>query len=152
MGTGPSPLYENAHIPNNTEQPKRSADVESRFEYYAIRAQSHIEQNASKLPEKYVLHKDGYFCDRGTGKGPHIRQHFSENPFSSAQEFYDTLSRGGIDTSIVSGEKGMSTRLSDGTYIVLRRTTKTTDTPAVNLGHVASSYIRDQKVHFIKEH
>ena len=74
-----------------------------------------ISDNIGSLKSNYKYSK-GYFGDKGQGRD-FTRNISSNNPVKTAKEFYDTASKGGIETTY---GKGKYTKLSDGTIMSYR--------------------------------
>ncbi|MGN1394569.1 MAG: hypothetical protein ACI4V7_11175 [Succinivibrionaceae bacterium] len=106
--------------------------------------------NLAKITNKYRL-VNGFFGEKGRKFG--VRVIYACNPIEESKKFYEKLAYGGIENNIP-GNKGVSTRLSDGTIIVYRVITSTKDSPAVSINIKYSNKkdkVNNQKIHFVKE-
>ena len=61
-----------------------------------------ISDNIGSLKSNYKYSK-GYFGDKGQGRD-FTRNISSSNPVKTAKEFYDTASKGGIETTYAKGK------------------------------------------------
>lgn len=110
-----------------------------------------IRQNLEIAKENYS-YKNGYFGTKGQGRD-FTRNIKTSDPVREAKTFYDTLTYGGIESSMPNG-KGKTTRLADGSIISYREVSHSADgSPAVELNIKRSkdaAGIRYQKIHFIR--
>ena len=107
-----------------------------------------ISDNIGILKLNYKYSK-GYFGDKGQGRD-FTRNISSSNPVKTAKEFYDTASKGGIETTY---SKGKYTKLSDGTIISYRETSSSDGTSVVEINIRQSSNsagVKFQKIHFVE--
>ncbi len=116
--------------------------------YHSISDNIHI----TSVKFKY---NDGLFGDKGKAKikSGYYRQILSNDPISTAKEFYSLIAKGGIENKLPNN-KGLFTKLKDGTIIVFREITSTPNSPAVEInikGSNTTSGIKGQKIHFEKK-
>lgn len=107
-----------------------------------------ISDNIDSLKSSYKYSK-GYFGDRGQGR-EFTRNISSDDPIKTAKEFYDTASKGGIETTY---GKGKYTKLSDGTIMSYRKISTSDGTSVVEINIRQSSNsagVKFQKIHFVK--
>lgn len=76
------------------------------------------------------------------------RQHVCEDPLQEAKELFKILAEGGEKMPYLG--KGTLIKLPDKTTVLIRKATKTPNSPAVNIGDSASSLIKNQKIHFVR--
>ena len=99
---------------------------------------------------KYYRYENGYFGYKAKrGIVCHI---YSNNIESTAKDFYDKITYGGIETNLPNG-KGKKTDMSDGTIITWRNTSSSDGTPAVDINikySKNSGGVKHQKIHFVK--
>ncbi len=79
-------------------------------------------ENIPSLMEKYSL-TNGYFGTSGPSSDFSVRNISSDNPDSTALDFYDTATHGGIEQKLYykdGTDKGRITKLVDGTIIAWR--------------------------------
>ena len=108
-----------------------------------------ILENLSNLKSEYT-YNNGYFFEKGLGR-EHTRDNYSENPLETAQEFYDKLTYGGIESEFTNG-KGLKTRMADGTIVSFRETSTSDGSPVVEINiQKSSNYgdLKQQKIHFV---
>lgn len=108
-----------------------------------------ISDNIAALKTSYS-YSNGYFGIKGQGRS-HTRNIISSNPISTAMDFYEKAAYGGIEKTY---NKGVYTKLSDGTILSYRKISTSDGTPAVeiNIKHSNnSSGLKQQKIHFIME-
>lgn len=106
--------------------------------------------NIKEITKDYPLNACGYFGEKGKSSNCQIRQIYCEDPIKEAQYFYDIIAFGGIETNIPNN-KGVRTKLKDGTVITYREVTSTKDSPAVEININKSNNhgnIKYQKIHF----
>ena len=99
---------------------------------------------------KYYKYENGYFGDKA--KKESIRHIYSNNIQSTAKDFYDKITYGGIEADIPNGN-GMVTKLSDGTIVTWRNISSSDGSPAVDINikySKNSDGVKQQKIHFVK--
>lgn len=95
-------------------------------------------------------YKNGYFGNKGKSSVNDIREIYSDDQFKEAKSFYDKITYGGIETPLAN-DKGLITKLKDGTIITYREITSTINSPAVEINIRTSKDacgIKNQKIHF----
>ena len=105
--------------------------------------------NLGLLTSEFPLRND-FFGSKGQGKG--IRHIDSDDPITTARDFYMRATRGGIEKPLPNG-RGVMTKLSDGTVITMRLISSSDGTPAVDINiskSVDSANVKQQKIHFIR--
>ena len=154
MGSGVGGIYENTYGNEKLEgheAPSRgkpyAREADNRLSSNQNANSSTLEKNAASVKEKYRLHDDGYFAERGS-KG-HNRVFETSNPVGESREFYKGLSRGGVESEIPGG-KGVRTKLDDGAWVNYRVATKTPESPAVQISGSPTELVKNQKVHFLE--
>lgn len=153
MGSGASGIYEGAfEYRRNVEGQRASAMGGASPKEGVVQANdvrvanpSGLERNAAAVKDKFRLHEDGYFADRGSKE--HNRVFNTNNPVGDSRELYTKLSEGGVESEIPGG-KGVRSKLDDGAWINYRVSTKTPDSPAVQISNSPTELVKDQKVHF----
>ncbi|MBQ9041700.1 MAG: hypothetical protein IJ111_02665 [Eggerthellaceae bacterium] len=153
MGSGASGIYEGAsEYRRGAEEQRASAmdglDVKKSVEHTdGVHATepSGLARNSVAVKEKFHLHEDGYFADRGS-KG-HNRVFSTEDPVGDSRELYSKLSEGGVESEIPGG-KGVRAKLDDGAWVNYRVSTKTPESPAVQISDSPTELVKNQKVHF----
>ena len=108
-----------------------------------------ILENLPALKSEYK-YNNGYFFEKGQGR-EHTRNNFSINPLKTAKGFYDKLTYGGIETKF-KNEKGLKTRMADGTIASFRETSISDGSPVVEINVQKSNNhdgLKQQKIHFI---
>lgn len=103
-------------------------------------------------------YSNGYFGNIGQGGSGRIRNISSENPATTAQDFYDRLANGGKEKTLYYPDgkvKGYQTQMADGTIINWRPVSSSIDrSPAVDIDiqySDSNGNLRQQKIHFTKE-
>ena len=91
-----------------------------------------ITENLGSLTAKYD-YSNGYFGEQGKGRS-FVRNISSDDPASTAKDFYDTAAHGGIEGAMDNG-KGYVTKMKDGTILSYRDD---------------HGDIKYQKIHFVK--
>lgn len=110
-----------------------------------------VGDNLSDLKDNYD-YRDGYFGDPSSPKKPRVRHIESDDPVSTARDFYDRATQGGIEEPLPNG-KGVKTTMSDGTVITMREVSSSDGSPAVDINISDSSDsggIKGQKIHFVQ--
>lgn len=116
-----------------------------------------ISENLPIMIEKYP-YKDGYFGEKGQSKtNNRVRNIKSDDPSSTAREFYDGFTYGGIEKPIYDSktgkQNGWKTYLADGSVITWRDVSHSDGSPAVDINIERSSNnggVKQQKIHFVK--
>jgi hypothetical protein len=109
-----------------------------------------LKENIDNIKKYFILNSSGYFGEVGKVQVENIRQINALNQIESAKDFYNTISYGGIESSLPNN-KGVKTQLKDGTIIVYREITSTEGSPAVEINIKNSNdncSIQNQKIHF----
>lgn len=106
-----------------------------------------LEENLSRLVEKFPVSESGYFGKRGHGKH-YIRNIESNNPARTAAEFAQLASMYPSSVSVIKG-KGMVYTLRDGGVVSYRYFSSSDGTPVVELTTNGISGIKNQKIHFV---
>ena len=110
--------------------------------------------NIVEVKKHYKINEKGFFGEKGKSTKRMIRQINCENPVDEATNFYNIISYGGIEKTIIKNNKIKITLLKDGTIITLRIITSTIDSPSVEINIRDSknhSNIKYQKIHFKKK-
>ncbi len=108
-----------------------------------------IENNA-KEAAKYFPFKDGLFGFKNRRPKSKPREIFSNNPTSSASQFFNILKQGGKDKLFnTSHGIGTESNLPDGSKITYRPITSSKGSPAVEIVISGSDYIKPKKYHFV---
>lgn len=108
-----------------------------------------ISDNKDALTSKYPFN-DGYFGTRGSTSN--VRRIESQNPASTAKDFYEEATWGGVETPLSNG-RGVKSEMSDGTIVTMRVTSSSDGSPAVDINISKSSEnagIKQQKIHFVR--
>ena len=109
-----------------------------------------ITENLGALTDKYDYH-DGYFGTHGQGRS-FVRNIASDDPASTAKDFYDTASYGSIEYDMASG-KGKIAKMEDGTILSYREVSSSDGSPAVEINIRQSDEhgeLKYQKIHFVQ--
>ncbi len=109
-----------------------------------------ITENLGSLTAKYD-YSNGYFGEQGKGRS-FVRNISSDDPASTAKDFYDTAAHGGIEGAMDKG-KGYVTKMKDGTILSYREVSSSDGSPAVEINIRQSDDhgdIKYQKIHFVK--
>lgn len=86
-----------------------------------------------------------------------MRNIASIDPKSTAKEFYDKITYGGIETNIYNKDGeivGKKSKLADGSVVSWREISSSDGSPAVEINiekSVNNANIKQQKIHFVKE-
>ncbi len=104
-----------------------------------------IEYNVKAMVDKFPL-TNGKF---GV-KGKNCQVIYCEEVIESSQEFYNLISNGGTESKLHNGH-GVKSVLDDGTIIVYRQFTSTTNSPAIDITKSPSSSVKNQKIHFVEK-
>ncbi|MBR2801374.1 MAG: hypothetical protein IKE21_02115 [Erysipelotrichaceae bacterium] len=108
-----------------------------------------ITENIPEVASSYP-YKEGYFGEPGTSSK--VRVILSNDPAATGKDFYDKIAHGGIEQAMPNG-KGFVTKMSDGTIISFRPTTKSDNNPGVDINIEKSAdhgSLKQQKIHFEK--
>lgn len=111
---------------------------------------SNIADNLKNISKKYKLTESGYFGKPGRGR-TFTRNISSKNPETTAKDFYETISQGGIEYSHA---KGKYAKMADGTIVAYRKISSSDGTSVVEINvHYSSNSggLKNQKIHFIRE-
>ena len=112
-----------------------------------------IRRNAESTSAKFGYDKStGYFGDKHPGSKPKIREIVSSSPVKDARELFRQITEGG-EKAAIPKLNGQAMRLPDGALVVLRITTSSPGSPAVEINvrrTVRGSKVKDQKIHFRK--
>ncbi len=98
-------------------------------------------------------YNNGYFGSSSSSSGSRTRNIISSDNLQTAQEFYNTISLGGYESSFNNGKLKITT-MADGTYITMRTFSNSDGTPVVEINIEHSKHsggIKKQKIHFVKE-
>ncbi len=109
-----------------------------------------IRENLDVAKGKYP-YRNGYFGTKGQGRD-FTRNIQASDPVKEAKSFYDTMTYGGIESSMPNG-KGKTTRLADGSIISYREISSSDGTSVVELNIKRSkdaAGVKYQKIHFVK--
>lgn len=109
-----------------------------------------ITENLGSLTAKYD-YSNGYFGEQGKGRS-FVRNISSDDPASTAKDFYDTAAHGGIEGAMDNG-KGYVTKMKDGTILSYREVSSSDGSPTVEINIRQSDDhgdIKYQKIHFVK--
>ena len=110
-----------------------------------------VGQNILPTASKYP-YSNGRFGVSSPSTGNQTRNIASSDPLSTAKDFYDTITYGGIESSYENGNRKV-TYLADGTIITWRKTSTSDGTPVVDINISNSSHtggIKKQKIHFVE--
>lgn len=108
-----------------------------------------ISENVTTVSHFYS-YKDGYFGGKSRSKDNYVRIIESENPLSTAKDFYDKIGYGGIEKPLKGG-KGYTTKMEDGTILTYRPISSSDGSPAVEInikGSDSHGKLKSQKIHF----
>lgn len=115
-----------------------------------------ISDNLGSLKASYSF-KNGYFGIKGQGRSS-TRNIISNDPVTTAKDFYDKAAYGGAEKPIYNTKTGdiigQTTSLADGSVISWRNVSSSDGSPAVEINIKRSSDaagIKQQKIHFVKE-
>lgn len=147
MGSGESKIYTNTRGSESKDKP--SSPSKTRSERHGTDSEleeSYFNPSTSELEKQFNLNEHGHFGRKGNGR--RVRVVESSDPVADARAMYEELSKGGCEKLLPNG-KGIKTEFDDGTTIVFREITSTSNSPAVEIQDSASPFIQDQKVHFI---
>lgn len=109
-----------------------------------------ITENLGSLTAKYD-YSNGFFGEQGKGRS-FVRNISSDDPASTAKDFYDTAAHGGIEGAMDNG-KGYVTKMKDGTILSYREVSSSDGSPTVEINIRQSDDhgdIKYQKIHFVK--
>lgn len=107
-----------------------------------------IADNKDALTSKYPL-RNGYFGSKGSSSS--VRRIESEDPVSTATDFYEEAAKGGVEIALDNG-KGVKSEMANGTKITMRPVSSSDGSPAVDINISKSNDpagIKQQKIHFI---
>lgn len=115
-----------------------------------------ITENIASVASRYN-YQDGLFGVRGQGGTNTIRNIASDDPQTSAKDFFDHLAYGGIETILYykdGTEKGRRVTMADGSTLNWRIVSSSADkSPAVDIDIKRSNdhgQLVSQKIHFTK--
>ena len=108
-------------------------------------AESTYQRNLVRTSRDYELNEEGFFGK--SSKGTNVYTIESDNPMSSAMDFYTKISDGGR-TEYLSNRHGIKAVLGDDTETIFRPYPKTEGSPAVSI-RIDCERIA-HKIHFIK--
>lgn len=115
-----------------------------------------IGENVEKT-KKHFPFANGLFGEKGRSRNANIRNIASDDPSTTAKEFYDSIAYGGIETVLIDKKtgnpKGMTTKMADGSIITWREVSTSDGSPAVDINIERSSdtnVVQQQKIHFVK--
>ncbi len=107
-------------------------------------------ENEASLKNAYEFN-DGYFGEKGKGRS-FTRNIICDDPKVTAKAFYDNAAYGGLEKKIQEN-KGVYTKLADGSVLSYRESSTSDGSPAVEINIRTSKYsgdIKQQKIHFVK--
>lgn len=110
-----------------------------------------IGQNVMIVSSLYD-YNNGRFGVSSPSTGNQTRNIASENPQSTAKDFYDKIALGGIEKSYNDGKMKI-TKMADGTVVTMRKTSTSDGSPVVEINIKGSSHtggIKNQKIHFVE--
>lgn len=117
-----------------------------------------VSDNVFSVSKDYPINASGYFGTKGDSSDNSVRHITSEDPTSTAKDFYDKLAYGGIESNITNKKTGKvigkKTTMKDGTIITSREVSSSDGSPAVDINIQKSNApagISGQKIHFVKE-
>lgn len=111
-----------------------------------------VGQNIIIAAAKYD-YQNGRFGVSSPSTGHKTRNIGSDDPLSTAKDFYDRIAFGGIEKTYKNGALNI-THMADGTIISMRSTSNSDGTPVVEINISGSTHtggVKEQKIHFIKE-
>ena len=115
-----------------------------------------IGENVDRTSKRFQF-ANGLFGEKGRSRDANIRNIVSDDPATTAKEFYDSIAYGGIETVLIDKEtgnpKGMITKMADGSIITWREVSSSDGSPAVDINIERSSDnngVKQQKIHFVK--
>lgn len=111
-----------------------------------------VGQNIMIAKSKYG-YSNGYFGESSPSTGSRTRNIASEDPKTTAVDFYDKVAFGGIEKSYQDGKLKI-TRMADGTIITWRETSHSDGTSVVEINIDGSSHtggVKRQKIHFVED-
>ncbi len=109
-----------------------------------------LSDNLNDLKSRYP-YRDGYFGVKGKSDSK-VRNIASDNPIATAKEFYQTATKGGIESPMKNG-KGYTTRMKDDSMVSYREISTSDGSPAVDINirrSTNSGGIKQQKIHFVR--
>ena len=109
-----------------------------------------ISENLPSLTSSYPYH-NGYFGKHIKGR-EFVRNITSDDPQKTALNFYEKAAHGGIERQM-SNEKGVYTKMKDGTILSYRQVSSSDGSPAVEINIRGSNdhgNLKYQKIHFSK--
>ena len=98
-------------------------------------------------------YNNGRFGEKSPHSGNHTRNISSADNLSTAKDFYNKISYGGIEHTYENGNRRI-TYMNDGSIITWRKISHSDGTPVVEINIKASTHsagIKNQKIHFVME-
>ena len=98
-------------------------------------------------------YENGRFGVSSPSTGNKTRNIASSDPVSTARDFYNKITLGGIEQSFNNGTLKV-TRMADGTHVTWRLVSHSDKTSVVDININNSSHtggIKEQKIHFVEE-
>jgi hypothetical protein len=112
-----------------------------------------IGQNVLIASSKYA-YSNGRFGISSPSTGNKTRNIISDDPLSTAKDFYDRIAFGGIE-SIYDDGRICITQMADGSVVTMRPVSSSPDgSPVVEInvsGSLHTGGVKQQKIHFIGE-
>lgn len=108
-----------------------------------------ITDNLKEVSSIYK-YNNGYFGESPKENAKRIRHIESDDPSTTAKDFYDKIAYGGIESDI---PKGKIVEMEDGTVITWRNVSSSDGSPAVDINIERSrdsGGLKKQKIHFVK--
>ena len=100
---------------------------------------------------------NGLFGEKGRSRDTSIRNIVSDDPTTTAKQFYDSIAFGGKESVLIDKKtgkpKGMTTKMADGSIITWREVSSSDGSPAVDINIERSSdnnVVQQQKIHFVE--
>ena len=110
-----------------------------------------LEDNLEDLKGGYE-YCGGYFGTPSAPKKSRIRHIEGDCPISTARDFYNRATQGGVEEPLSNG-KGFRTTMADGAVVTIRVMSSSDGSPAVdiNISNGGDDGIKKQKIHFVKK-
>lgn len=111
-----------------------------------------IGQNILPTSASYS-YRNGRFGESSIHTGNNTRNIRSQDNLSTAKDFYNKISYGGIEKTYENGNRKI-TYMNDGSVITWRKISHSDGTPVVEINirtSTHSSGIKNQKIHFVRE-
>lgn len=134
----------NSQISNNSEIVNNNLENKNESENNTSNPESILLENAKEMSSKYPYNNYGLFGE----KGDNCRVIKTPDPVATSKDFFKKISKGGTTEPF---EKGNITNFNKKIFITHRIITSTKDSPAVSINAPKSSFIKKQKIHFIKK-